>query len=154
MLPLRIRPSSPPCFFARSLPLHQSEKSDHGDPVTARLAAPKTFEPWLKHNGRRPGHREYGQFAEDLSDRQAADAVRARIEWKYVLGLDDPGFDFSVLDQFLALASPRMTLADSRLGMSTWLFAKTYKHHFTPRNLASLRPIRANSVVLVELLIL
>ena len=27
------------------------------------------------------------QFAEGLSDRQAADAVRSRIDWKYVLGL-------------------------------------------------------------------
>jgi transposase len=42
------------------------------------------------------------QFAEDLSDRQAADAVRGRIDWKYALGLelDDPGFDFSVLSEF------------------------------------------------------
>ena len=39
------------------------------------------------------------QFREGLSDRQAAEAVRARIDWKYLLGLglDDPGFDFSVL---------------------------------------------------------
>src|SRR4029434_5718083 len=37
-----------------------------------------------------------------LSDRQAAEAVRARIDWKYLLGLDltDPGFDFSVLSEF------------------------------------------------------
>ena len=27
------------------------------------------------------------QFAEGLSDRQAADAVRGRIDWKYALGL-------------------------------------------------------------------
>jgi transposase len=42
------------------------------------------------------------QFAENLSDRQAADAVRARIDWKYLLGLDltDDGFDFSVLSEF------------------------------------------------------
>src|SRR5262245_10547688 len=42
------------------------------------------------------------QFAEDLSDRQAADAVRGRIDWKYALGLelDDPGFNFSVLSEF------------------------------------------------------
>jgi transposase len=42
------------------------------------------------------------QFAEDLSDRQAADAVRGRIDWKYALGLelDDPGFHFSVLSEF------------------------------------------------------
>lgn len=42
------------------------------------------------------------QFSESLSDRQAAEAVRARIDWKYVLGLelDDPGFNYSVLSEF------------------------------------------------------
>jgi transposase len=42
------------------------------------------------------------QFAEGLSDRQAADAVRGRIDWKYVLGLEltDPGFDHTVLSEF------------------------------------------------------
>ncbi|MDP9480590.1 MAG: IS1182 family transposase [Actinomycetota bacterium] len=42
------------------------------------------------------------QFAEGLSDRQAADAVRNRIDWKFALGLklEDPGFDFSVLSEF------------------------------------------------------
>jgi transposase len=42
------------------------------------------------------------QFAEGLSDRQAADAVRGRIDWKYVLALEltDPGFDASVLSEF------------------------------------------------------
>jgi transposase len=44
------------------------------------------------------------QFAEGLSDRQAAEAVRARIDWKYALGLEltDPGFDFSILSEFRA----------------------------------------------------
>src|SRR5919199_5326379 len=44
------------------------------------------------------------QFAEGLSDRAAADAVRSRIDWKYVLGLEltDPGFDASVLVEFRA----------------------------------------------------
>ena len=44
------------------------------------------------------------QFLENLSDRQAADAVRARIDWKYALGLEltDPGFHFSVLTEFRA----------------------------------------------------
>lgn len=44
------------------------------------------------------------QFAEGLSDRQAADAVRGRIDWKYALGLtlDDPGFHYSVLCEFRA----------------------------------------------------
>jgi transposase len=36
------------------------------------------------------------QYAEGLTDRQAADAVRTRIDWKYALSLEitDPGFDF------------------------------------------------------------
>ena len=44
------------------------------------------------------------QFVEGLSDRQAADAVRGRIDWKYALGLSliDPGFDYSVLSEFRA----------------------------------------------------
>jgi transposase len=44
------------------------------------------------------------QFAEGRSDRQAADAVRARIDWKYALGLEltDTGFDASVLSEFRA----------------------------------------------------
>ena len=42
------------------------------------------------------------QFTENLTGRQAADAVRGRLDWKYCLGLalDDPGFDFSVLSEF------------------------------------------------------
>ncbi len=42
------------------------------------------------------------QFTENLTDRQAADAVRGRLDWKYCLGLalDDEGFDFSVLSEF------------------------------------------------------
>ena len=42
------------------------------------------------------------QFVEGLSDRQAADAVRKRIDWKYALRLplEDLGFDFSILSEF------------------------------------------------------
>src|ERR671925_1659164 len=42
------------------------------------------------------------QFRENLADRQAAEAVRARIDWKYLLGLEltDPWFDFSALSEF------------------------------------------------------
>jgi transposase len=42
------------------------------------------------------------QFLENLTDRQAADAVRARIDWKYALGLSltDAGFDYSILSEF------------------------------------------------------
>ena len=41
-------------------------------------------------------------YAEGLSDRQAADAVRSRIDWKYALSLEltDPGFDSTVLSEF------------------------------------------------------
>src|SRR5258708_3505583 len=44
------------------------------------------------------------QFAEGLTDRQAAEAVRLRIDWKYLLGLEleDAGFDGSVLCEFRA----------------------------------------------------
>jgi transposase len=42
------------------------------------------------------------QYAEGLSDEQAAEMVRSRLDWKYLLGLplDDPGFDASVLCAF------------------------------------------------------
>jgi len=42
------------------------------------------------------------QFSEDLTDRQAAEAVRDRMTWKDALGLEleDPGFDASVLSEF------------------------------------------------------
>src|SRR5262245_1885279 len=42
------------------------------------------------------------QCAEGLSDRQAADAIRSRIDGKYILGLDltDPGFHHTVLSEF------------------------------------------------------
>jgi transposase len=51
------------------------------------------------------------QFLENLSDRQAAEAVRSRIEWKYAIGLKltDSGFDYSVLSGF------RERLADGGL---------------------------------------
>jgi transposase len=42
------------------------------------------------------------QFAENLTDRQVAHAVRSRIDVKYLLGLEltDQGFDFTVLSGF------------------------------------------------------
>jgi transposase len=42
------------------------------------------------------------QYSEGLSDRQAEEAVRARIDWKYVLGLEltDTGLDYSGLSEF------------------------------------------------------
>jgi transposase len=42
------------------------------------------------------------QYIEGLTDRQAADAVRRCIDWKYALSLElsDPGFDFTLLHDF------------------------------------------------------
>jgi transposase len=42
------------------------------------------------------------QRAEKLTDRMAAEAVRTRLDWKYLLGLglEDPGFDHTVLAEF------------------------------------------------------
>src|SRR5690242_14651953 len=60
------------------------------------------------------------QFLEQLSDRQAAEAVRSRIDWKYALGLEltDPGFDASVLSEFrsrLISGGREATLLDTLL---------------------------------------
>jgi transposase len=59
------------------------------------------------------------QFLENLSDRQAADAVRSRIDWKYALGLEltDMGFDYSVLSGFRQrlLANQQETLLFEKL---------------------------------------
>ncbi len=61
------------------------------------------------------------QFAENLTDRQAADAVRGRLGWKYCLGLalEDQGFDFSVLSEFrgrLVAAGLEREILDRLLG--------------------------------------
>src|SRR5690242_14948488 len=60
------------------------------------------------------------QRAENLTDRGAADAVRARIDWKYLLGLAlaDPGFDHSVLAEFRA-GSPMP-------GWSSWCWTRCW----------------------------
>jgi transposase len=61
------------------------------------------------------------QFTENLTDRQAADAVRGRLDWKYCLGLalEDEGFDFSVLSEFrarLVAAGQERAILDLLLG--------------------------------------
>jgi transposase len=66
------------------------------------------------------------QFTENLTDRQAADAVRARLDWKYCLGLalEDEGFDFSVLSEFrarLVAGSLELKILDLLLGRLTAL---------------------------------
>jgi transposase len=72
------------------------------------------------------------QFLEQLSDRQAADAVRSRIDWKYALGLEltDPGFHFSVLTEFRA----RLVA-----GGAEHLLLDTMLEHFKARGLVKAR---------------
>ena len=72
------------------------------------------------------------QFADGLSDRQAAKAVRSRIDWKYLLGLEltDPGFDSTVLSEFrtrLVEGSAERRLLDAILDLCRarkWLAAR------------------------------
>ena len=56
------------------------------------------------------------QFAEGLTDRQAAEAVATRIDWKYVLGLEltAPSFDYSILSEF------RDRLLDGQVAQQCW----------------------------------
>src|SRR5690349_15343845 len=72
------------------------------------LWADEDFASWYPRDGR-PGISPAQlatvsvlQFLLDLSDRDAAEAVRCRIDFKYALGLDldDPGFRHSVLGDF------------------------------------------------------
>src|ERR1700754_2601696 len=62
------------------------------------------------------------QFAEDLTDRQAAAMAVRAIDWKYALGaeLTDTGFDASVLSRF------RARLADN--GMERVVFDRLLEH--------------------------
>ena len=72
------------------------------------------------------------QFAENLGDRPAAEAVRARIDWTYLLGLEltDEGCDFSVLSEFrsrILAGSAEQLLLDTFLrccGQATRLRAR------------------------------
>src|SRR5438874_13083557 len=85
------------------------------------------------------------QFRENLADRQAAEAVRARLDWKYLLGLEltDPGFDFSVLSEFrdrLLAGSAEALLLDKlleRCRAMGWLKARA---HSAPMPPVSWRP--------------
>lgn len=66
------------------------------------------------------------QFRESLPDRQAAEAVRGRIDWKYLLGLElsDPGFNFSILSEFrdrLIEGKAEMQLLEGLLGQCSQL---------------------------------
>jgi transposase len=115
----------------------------------------QTFVSLFPHNGRsveapwRLALITVLQFMEELPDRQAADAVRGRIDWKYLLGLDlaDPGFDASVLCEFrkrLVEGSAEHLLFDTLLDVCKqrgWLKARERQRTDSTHVLAKIRAI-------------
>lgn len=95
------------------------------------------------------------QFAEGLTDRQAADAVRTRIDWKYALSLEltDPEFDFSVLCEFrsrlLANGAERrlFDLMLERFRERGWIKARGKQRTDSTHVLAAIRTLRRLEVV-------
>jgi transposase len=89
------------------------------------------------------------QFMEELPDRQAADAVRGRIDWKYLLGweLADPGFDASVRCEFrqrLVQGEAEHLLLDTLLALCKqrgWLKARERQRTDSRHVLAKIRAI-------------
>jgi transposase len=95
------------------------------------------------------------QFRENLADRQAAEAVRARIDWKYLLGLalTDPGFDFSVLSEFrdrlLASSAEGLVLEKllERCRTMGWLKARGAQRTDSTHVLAAIRVLNRLELV-------
>jgi transposase len=95
------------------------------------------------------------QFRENLSDRQAAEAVRARIDWKYLLemALTDPGFDFSVLSEFrdrlLAGSAEELVLEKllERCRALGWLKARGLQRTDSTHVLATIRVLNRLELV-------
>jgi transposase len=90
------------------------------------------------------------QYAEGLTDRQAADAVRTRIDWKYALSLEltDSGFDFSILSEFrgrLLAHGAERRLFDRLLDLCRgrgWLKARGKQRTDATHVLAAIRTLR------------
>jgi transposase len=95
------------------------------------------------------------QFAEGLSDRQAAEAVRGRIDWKYVLGLEltDAGFDYSILSEFrerLVMGGKEQALLDellTRLKQRSFLKAGGQQRTDATHILAAVRQLNRLEIV-------
>lgn len=89
------------------------------------------------------------QFIEGLPDRQAADAVRGRIDLKYALGLEltDPGFDFTILSDFrkrLVEGEAEQVLLDAMLALFKergWLKERQRQRTDSTHVLAKVRAI-------------
>src|SRR2546426_2557028 len=94
-------------------------------------------------------------FRENLADRQAAEAVRARIDWKYLLRLEltDPGFDFSVLsecrDRLLAGSAEELLLDQllERCRALGWLKARGQQRTDSTPVLAAIRVLNRLELV-------
>jgi len=90
------------------------------------------------------------QYAEGLTDRQAADAVRTWIDWKYALSLEltSTGFDFSVLSEFrsrlLANGAERrlFDLLLAHFRERGWIKARGKQRTDSTHVLAAIRTIR------------
>lgn len=95
------------------------------------------------------------QYAEGLSDRQTADAVRSRIDWKYALGLEltDPGFHYSVLSEFRSrllagqLESQLLDTFLTVLKQRGWLKAKGRQRTDSTHVLAAVRAVNRLELV-------
>jgi transposase len=96
------------------------------------------------------------QFLENLTDRQAADAVRSRLDWKYALSLEltDPGFDHTVLSEFrtrLVAASAEERFLEALLTLCKaqgWLKVRGRQRTDSTHVLAKVRALnRAECVV-------
>lgn len=89
------------------------------------------------------------QFVEHLTDRQATDAVRSRLDWKYTLSLDltDPGFDHTVLSEFrsrLIVGNAEQRLLDlllERCRAEGWLKARGRQRTDSTHILAKIRAL-------------
>jgi transposase len=96
------------------------------------------------------------QYIEGLTDRQAADAVRRCMDWKYALSLDlhDPGFHFTLLHDFrqrLLAQDAAQRLLDTFLTTCKargWLKARSTQRTDSTHVLAAIRTLHRLECVL------
>src|SRR5918996_5666110 len=99
------------------------------------------------------------QDMEGLTDRQAADAVRRCMDWKYALSLElrDPGFNFTVLHDFrerLVLHQSAQQLLDTLLEACQargWIKARGKQRTDSTHVLAAIRTLNRLELVLETL---
>ena len=99
------------------------------------------------------------QYMEGLSDRQAADAVRRCMDWKYALSLElsDPGFNFTLLHDFrerLVLHQGAQQLLDTLLEACQargWIKARGKQRSDSTHVLAAIRTLNRLELVVETL---